>query len=260
VLAPAAACTRSPAAVAKAVKAAGGQLVEQALVKPWELTRWVREQGARLGLSLDAAAAKALVAQVGERQQRLLRELEKLALGADLVEGGGDPTERPGGAAADAGGSAGAAATVITAEQIEAAAAHSVQSRAYSLADALLAADPREAALCYVRLREQGERLPGLLYLMSQRLREALSVSLRLAAGESAAEVKRGLRMPARAAERFVAHVARTDPERLRRALGVLADLELDSRGGAPLSSSRSALAGLEEDTLALRAIEAITA
>ena len=33
-----------------------------------------------LGLSLDAAAAKALVAQVGERQQRLLRELEKLAL------------------------------------------------------------------------------------------------------------------------------------------------------------------------------------
>ena len=41
---------------------------------------WVREQAGRLGLALDAAAAKALVAQVGERQQRLLRELEKLAL------------------------------------------------------------------------------------------------------------------------------------------------------------------------------------
>jgi DNA polymerase-3 subunit delta len=66
--------------------------------------------------------------------------------------------------------------------------------------------------------------------------------------------------MPARAAERFVADVARTDPDRLREALAVLADLELDSRGGAVLSGSRSALAGLNEDTLAVRAIQQITA
>jgi len=65
--------------------------------------------------------------------------------------------------------------------------------------------------------------------------------------------------MPARAAERFVADVARTDPERLRTALGALADLELDSRGGAVLSASRSPVTGLSEDTQALRAIEAIT-
>ena len=39
-----------------------------------------RAEAARLGLELDAEAAKALIAQVGERQQRLLRELEKLAL------------------------------------------------------------------------------------------------------------------------------------------------------------------------------------
>ena len=49
--------------------------------------------GARAGRAawasqLDAAAAKALVAQVGERQQRLLRELEKLALAG---EGHGAP-------------------------------------------------------------------------------------------------------------------------------------------------------------------------
>ncbi len=78
--------TKAPAALHKAVKAAGGQIVAQATVKPWELPRWVREQATRLGLTLDAAAAKALVAQVGERQQRLLRELEKLAL---EVGGGG---------------------------------------------------------------------------------------------------------------------------------------------------------------------------
>ena len=95
---------------------------------------------------------------------------------------------------------------------------------------------------------------------MAQRLRDAHAVALRLQAGESAAEIKRGLRMPARAAERFLADVARTDVERLRCALAVLADLELDTRGGAPLASGRTALAGLQEDTLALRAIETISA
>ena len=80
--------TKAPAALHKAVKAAGGQIVQQATVKPWELPKWVREQATRLGLALDQAAAKALVAQVGERQQRLLRELEKLALELDARDAG----------------------------------------------------------------------------------------------------------------------------------------------------------------------------
>ena len=233
--------TRAPAAVAKAVKAAGGQVVEQVLVKPWELGRWVREQAARLGLSLDGAAAKALIAQVGERQQRLLRELEKLALGAAPAPDAVAPASR-----------------VVTAEEIYSAAAHSAEWRVYSLADALVGANAGEATRCYLRLREQGERLPWLTSVMAQRLREALAVTRRLGSGESAAEVKRSLRMPARAAERLVADASRSDPERLRRALAVLADLELDCRGGAPLTTSRSPLTALSEDTLALRAIEAI--
>ena len=233
--------TRAPAAVAKAVKAAGGQVVEQVLVKPWELGRWVREQAARLGLTLDSAAAKALIAQVGERQQRLLRELEKLALGAAPAPDAVAPASR-----------------VVTAEEIYSAAAHSAEWRVYSLADALVGANASEATRCYLRLREQGERLPRLTSVMAQRLREALTVARRLGCGESAAEVKRSLRMPARAAERLVADASRSDPERLRRALAVLADLELDCRGGAPLTTSRSPLTALSEDTLALRAIEAI--
>ena len=233
--------TRAPAAVAKAVKAAGGQVVEQVLVKPWELGRWVREQAARLGLSLDGAAAKALIAQVGERQQRLLRELEKLALGAAPAPAAVAPASR-----------------VVTAEEIYSAAAHSAEWRVYSLADALVGANASEATRCYLRLREQGERLPRLTSVMAQRLREALTVARRLGCGESAAEVKRSLRMPARAAERLVADASRSDPERLRRALAVLADLELDCRGGAPVTTSRSPLTALSEDTLALRAIEAI--
>jgi len=244
---------KAPAALHDAVKRAGGQVVAQMTVKPWELAKWVREQAARLGLSLDAAAAKALVAQVGERQQRLLRELEKLALEGGSVD---EDVDASGGGG---GGGGAAKPRQIGVEEIERRAAHSTEWRAYGLADALVAGDGGEATLSYLRLRQQGERLSGLTYLMAQRLRDAVAVAARLQAGESVAEIKRGLRMPARAAERFVADVAKSDIERLRGALAALADLELDTRGGAPLTGSRTALTGLGEDTLALHAIEMIT-
>ncbi len=179
-----------------AVKRAGGQVVAQMTVKPWELPKWAREQAGRLGIELDSAAAKALVAQVGERQQRLLRELEKLAL-----EDADGSAQSAGSAVGDQGGDpSGSQARTVTVEDIERRAAHSAEWRAFALADALVGADAREATLSYLRLREQGERLSGLIYLMSSRLREALAVALRLQAGESEADVKRGLRMPAGAA------------------------------------------------------------
>lgn len=228
--------TKAPAALHAAVKAVKGQIVAEATIKPWELAAWAREQATRLGLSLDAFAAKTLVAQVGERQQRLLRELEKLALAAEQNE---KPIE-------------------VSAEEIEQQAARSTAHRAFSLADSLVGGDAGEAVRSYLRLRAQGERLPGLVYLMAQRLRDAESVSVRIQAGEAPAEIKRTLRMPPRAADRFIADVARTEPEQLRRAICRIADLELDTRGGAPLSQARTPLSSLEEDTLAMRAILAI--
>ncbi len=190
---------KAPAALHDAVKRAGGQVVAQLTVKPWELAKWAREQAARLGLSLDTAAAKALVAQVGERQQRLLRELEKLALEGDRMTAGmprrtplGAPRVRRRRHAARVPRPGGSAWRTSKRR-----AAHSSEWRAYALADALVGADGREATLSYLRLREQGERLSGLTYLMAQRLRDALAVAVRLQAGESVAEVKRGLRMPA---------------------------------------------------------------
>jgi DNA polymerase III subunit delta len=69
-----------PAALPKAVAKAGGDVVEQGTVKTRELPKWALAEAQRLGIDLEPAAAQVLVAQVGERQQRLLRELEKLAL------------------------------------------------------------------------------------------------------------------------------------------------------------------------------------
>lgn len=223
--------TKVPEGLAAAVRKAGGDVSAEQTVKPWELPKWAAAQARALGLDLHPAAAKVLVGLVGERQQRLLRELEKVAL-----ELGADP----------------AAPTPLDADQLEELIAVSAERRSWTLADALVARDGAAATRAYLELRAQGERLAGLLYTIARRLRDALDVAGRLAAGESAAQVRRGLRMPPKAAERFVADVQRTDVAGLRTALGVVADLELASRGGTR--------GGLTEDTLALEAIAKIAA
>jgi DNA polymerase-3 subunit delta len=216
-----------PDALVAAVRTAGGDVNAEQTVKPWELPRWAVAQARQLGLELHPSAAKALVAHVGERQQRLLRELEKLAL--ELGEG-----------------------ARIDLEQIEEQTASSAERKSWTLADALVARDGAAATRAYLELRAQGERLAGLLFTIARRLRDAHDVALRLEAGESTAQVRRGLRMPPKAAERFVADVQRTDVAGLRAALAIVADLELASRGGAR--------GGLAEDTLAVAAIARIAA
>ncbi|HEY1690356.1 MAG TPA: DNA polymerase III subunit delta [Solirubrobacteraceae bacterium] len=230
--------SKAPAGVHDAVKAAGGQVVVHATVKPWELPRWARTEGKRLGLELDVAAAKALVAQVGERQQRLLRELEKIAL--EL---------RP----------EGTATVSVGAEEVEARASASAQRKAFALGDALLAGDAEGALKTYIELEGQGESLSGLIYLIASRLREALAVAQRLAEGESASAISRSLRMPPKAAQRLVAAMEHADQAALKRALGTLSDLELDLRGGERLMPRSRASSGLSERTLALQTIASIT-
>lgn len=249
--------SKAPPALHKAVTQAGGQVVAETTIKPWELPKWVRAQAASMGLELDIAAAKALVGQVGERQQRLLRELEKLSLEAtdrDLAAQGPSGGAQ-GGVGASGPDRAAQGGVRIGVQEIESRTAHSSERRAFSLADALVGADAPAATRAYLSLRQQGERLPGLTYLMASRLREGIAVALRLQAGEPVAEVRRGLRMPPRAAERFIADVQRSEPARLRASLAALGDLEVDTRGGAPVGADRSRVSGLDEDTLALRAI-----
>jgi DNA polymerase-3 subunit delta len=216
-----------PPRLIKAVGSAGGDVAREATVKPWELPRWVAARARELGLELESGAAGALVAHVGERQQRLLRELEKLAL--ELGPGGR-----------------------IGITEVEERTARSAELKAWTLADALVAGDEAEATRAFLGLRAQGERVSGMLYLIAQRLRAALEVARALDAGASTAEVKRGLRMPSRAADRLISDVGRSGAERLRRALESIADLELSSRGGGP--------GGAGEDTQALLAIDAIAA
>ena len=229
---------RAPKALAKAVAGAGGDVTEEKTLRAWQLPKWVGEQARGMGIELEDGAPSALVAHVGERQQRLLRELEKLALEYGTAE-------------------------PIGADQIDAVAARSAERKAWTLADALVAGDRTAAVTFLLELQSQGERLESLLYQMARRVRQALEVATRLEAGESRAQVKRTLRMPSRVADRFIADVADSDPARLRAALERLADVEVASRGGPVVSSRAGGRAivggGLTGDTLAARAVLAIT-
>ncbi len=215
---------KAPARLAQAVRKAGGDVSAEQSVKPWELPKWVSARARELGLQLEPDAARALVGHVGERQQRLLRELEKLALGADGSQ--------------------------LDADQVQELTAPSAQRKAWVLADELVADDAAGATRAYLALRVQGERSAGLIYWMAARVRSAVEVAQALEAGEPVAKVKGRIRMPPRAADSLIADARRSGAEKLRRAIEQIADLELAARGGGS--------GGMGEDTAALLAIQRI--
>jgi len=226
---------KAPDRLHAAVRDAGGDISPESSVKPWELPKWAMARAREMGLELEPDGARALVSHVGDRQQRLLRELEKLALGIDDP----DPA-RP--------------AEPLDADAVERLTASSAERRAWTVADAVVAGETRSAVSAYLQLRQQGERLPGLLYWISQRVRTAHEVAAALDAGEPPAQVKRRLRMPSRAADRLIADAQRAGSERLAEAICEIADLELASRGGGV---SGGGVRG--EDTAALVSIGRLT-
>jgi DNA polymerase III subunit delta len=216
---------KAPAKLAAAVKKAGGDVVAESVLKPRELPKWAVAEAGKLGITLEGAAAQVLIRQVGERQQRLLRELEKLAL--EYGQG-----------------------AKLGVEEVENAVAPSAERQVWGLVDAMVARDGAGATRAFLQLRAQGETLPRLVPLMARRLRDVLAIASRLEAGESPAQVKESLRMSSWVADRRIKEARATDASSLRRALEALADLEVASRG----------MSELGDDTEALRAIVAIAA
>jgi DNA polymerase-3 subunit delta len=210
---------KAPGKLRDAVTKVGGKVAAEVNVKGRELPGWVTDQAKEMGLRMDRNAARALIAQVGDRQQRLTRELEKLAL--EHGEG----------------------ATVGAAE-VEESCATSAERKVWTLADALVDGDRRTALATLLELRQQGERITGLTYRMGGKLREAAMVADALAAGQSKAQAKKLLKGAPWAADRTIAAIEKRDAETLRRAVVAIADLEVQTRGGE-----------LSEDTEAVRAV-----
>ena len=192
--------SKAPKRLHDIIKRAGGEISAQENIKPWELPKWVAQQARACGLGLTPEAARALVDQVGERQERLLRELEKLAI--EFTE---FPPAHP------------QATTDLDAEQIQELTAASAERKAWTLADALLSGDPARATSAYLQIRAQGERLPGLDLL--DELARAPGAPGRTGARRrpvAGADVRGGLRMPPKAADKLISDARRIGAERLR--------------------------------------------
>ncbi len=126
-------------------------------LKPRELPQWLVERAAELEVTLDTQAARALISHVGDRQQRLCASSRRWR----------SSTARAHGSVRGGPGSA-----------------RSAERKLWTLADALVGGDEQTATRALVELRQQGERVPGLLYRMVRRLRDALVIAEALAVGQ----------------------------------------------------------------------------
>ncbi len=164
-------------------------------MKPWELPKWAVAQARQLGLELTPEAARMLVGHVGERQQRLLRELEKLAL----------ELER------------GRATIDIDADMVLELTAASAERKAWALADALLSGNAATATRTLPADARSGRTAAGSDLLDELTRTPGAPDRARLDRGESQAQVKSGLRMPPSAADKLIADAKRLGAERLER-------------------------------------------
>ncbi len=199
---------KAPAKLAKAVKAAGGEVHEFEAPKARDVPRALVEDAGRLGFQLEPAAARVLVERMGANPVRLRNELERLALWAG--EGG-----------------------AVSAADLDEMVADTSEAAVWTLSDALLERDAATALRIGQRLIDQGENVTGLIYGIASRLRSACAAAAQLEEGVSPKQIESSLKMHPYAAKQLVARVRDADLADLRLATETLAELELWCRGGA---------------------------
>ncbi|HKF80114.1 MAG TPA: DNA polymerase III subunit delta [Thermoleophilaceae bacterium] len=199
------------APLASAVKAAGGETREYSAPKPWQLPKWAVERAGEEGVQLDSETAKELISIVGSSQQRLIREIEKLALAVHP-------------------------ATRIGLEDIERLATGDASPGAYDLADALAAGDRREALAIAERITAREGRPGGLLWGIARRLREVHRAVVMLESGVPEQKVGESINRQPWLAKKIVARAKKADRATLERALCALAEAEVELRGGSELA------------------------
>ena len=198
---------KAPAALGKAVEAAGGEILAYEAPRERDLPKRLVAEAGELGFSLDPAAARLLVERLGARPLRLRTELERLAIWTGQ------------------GGSVGP-------DDLEAMIADTSEAAIWSLADALVEGDEGAALSVAERLVSQGEALPRIIYSVAPRLRQAAKAARELEGGRPPREVAKGLSMHPYAAKMLVGKVQGRSPEEVETAITALADLEVWSRGG----------------------------
>ena len=209
-------------ALVKAVGAAGGEVREHAAPKPWEMHKWVVAHATGQGLRLDNDAAKTLLTIVGTGQQRLAREIEKLAIAVHPE-------------------------TVARGDDVERFAAGEAAPKVYDLADAVVTGDAEITLTLAEELGAQDERPSRLVYPVVTRLREVRHALSLLEAEVAEKDLAGAMKMPPWKVKKTVVLARRADREVLERAICRFADLEYELRGGGSLPEDTAvtlALAG----------------
>jgi DNA polymerase-3 subunit delta len=191
----------------KAAEKAGGELRDYTAPTTRQLGKWTIERAAEQNLKLDTDGARTLIQLVGPRQQRLAREVERLALLAH-------PDAR------------------LSAAQIAELATGETPLQAYELADAIVAGDERGALAIAERLTAQGEAPGRLLYAVVRRLREVHRAAELLDAGVRESDAVGKLGMPPWLAKRIISAATKAGRQALEDAICAFARLEIDLRGG----------------------------
>jgi DNA polymerase-3 subunit delta len=199
---------KAPAKLAKAVKAAKGEIHEFEAPKAREMPRLLVGDAQRLGFRLEPAAARVLVDRMGANPVRLANELDRLALWAGK---GGE----------------------VTAADLDEMISDTSEAAVWSLSDALIEGDSATALRIGEQLIDQGENVTGLIYGLASRLRGACAAAAQLADGVPPRQVESSLRMHPYAAKQLVGRLRDADLAGLRLATEALAELELWCRGGA---------------------------
>jgi DNA polymerase III subunit delta len=198
---------KTQARLVKAVEKAGGEVRDYEAPNARSLGKWTVERAAEQNLKIDADAARTLVQMVGPRQQRLAREVERLALLA-YPEG------------------------KLDAAQIAELAAGESTLQAYELADAIVAGNQRHALATAEALTAQGESPSRLLYSVVRRLREVHRAAELLDAGMTESDAAGRLGMPPWLAKRIISAAKKAGRQALEDAICAFAKLEIDLRGG----------------------------
>jgi DNA polymerase-3 subunit delta len=199
---------KAPTKLAKAVKAAKGDVHEFEAPKAREMPRVLVAEAQRLGFRLEPAAARMLVERMGANPLRLRNELERLAVWAGA---GGE----------------------VSASDLQEMVADTSEAAVWSLSDALIEGDAAAALRIGERLIGQGDSVTGLIYGLASRLRSACAAAAQLEEGIPPKQVESSLKMHPYAAKQLVSRLKDTDLASLRLATETLADLELWCRGGA---------------------------
>ncbi len=198
---------KAPAKLARAVKAAKGEIHEFEAPKARDMPRVLVADAKRLGFRLEPAAARMLVDRMGANPLRLQLELERLSLWAG--EGG-----------------------EVTADALAAMTTDTSEAVVWALSDALLERDSRRAMSIAERLISQGENVTGIVYGLASRLRKACAALAQLEDGVPPKQVESSLGMHPYAARQLIARLRGLELGELHEATGALADLEVWCRGG----------------------------